>query len=507
MKRFTFVGTPYWISPEVIKQQGYDWHADIWSLGITCLEMAQGQPPYFDMHPMKALFAISSFDPPKMDSTAYSPLFIDFVNCCLNKNSQLRPSATELLQHPFIVQARHQSYLAMQVQQMMQSKSSMLHRKSSLHRPFSTPSSCDEGIMSAVTPSSTGSHDTDNEKIASLKWTFDKHTGVVKAEDVTSSRTKSKDADQQVSSPNLLLLPQVRKHSVSQPILVPQSAIELTPKARRYSAPALISSPEVHYYEDFETVKIRDEDVGFVNDLTNDVNGWRPLLEQDSYSSFISKNKLYFCKSKPNRVYKTTGLVTYALDGVLHTLLSTEFRNLYEQQFTQPAHIETLLQDNYGASIMHELFPMIWPMSNRDFVTSNTVIYKPDAAHARYIIVKKSCTHVQAPGKKNTVRAKMISGWVLEYVNDHVTKYSHILFMDMGKSMESIMTIMFKKRASVIYSGLSKALAMNALQGFPVPANSFGLVETLQYNLQQQEAKHFALQQNSKASVSTAIIE
>ncbi|XP_078403798.1 mitogen-activated protein kinase kinase kinase kinase 4 isoform X7 [Cetorhinus maximus] len=106
-KRNTFIGTPYWMAPEVIAcdenaDSTYDYRSDVWSLGITAIEMAEGAPPLCDMHPMRALFLIPRNSPPKLKSKKWSKKFIHFVENCLVKNYLHRNTTETLLKHSFI---------------------------------------------------------------------------------------------------------------------------------------------------------------------------------------------------------------------------------------------------------------------------------------------------------------------------------------------------------------------------------------------------------------------
>lgn len=106
-KRNTVIGTPFWMAPEVIQEIGYDCVADIWSLGITALEMAEGKAPYGEIHPMRAIFMIPTKPPPSFSKPdKWSAAFIDFVSRCLVKNPEERATASQLLQHEFVKNAQ-----------------------------------------------------------------------------------------------------------------------------------------------------------------------------------------------------------------------------------------------------------------------------------------------------------------------------------------------------------------------------------------------------------------
>ncbi|XP_058183126.1 serine/threonine-protein kinase 1 isoform X2 [Rhododendron vialii] len=126
-KRNTFIGTPHWMAPEVIQESRYDGKVDVWALGVSAIEMAEGLPPRSTVHPMRVLFMISIEPAPMLeDKEKWSLVFHDFIAKCLTKEPRSRPTASELLKHKFIERCKSgPSVMLLKIEKARQTRASM----------------------------------------------------------------------------------------------------------------------------------------------------------------------------------------------------------------------------------------------------------------------------------------------------------------------------------------------------------------------------------------------
>ncbi|XP_016061894.1 PREDICTED: nik-related protein kinase isoform X1 [Miniopterus natalensis] len=115
-RRNSFIGTPYWMAPEVIDcdedpRRSYDYRSDVWSVGITAIEMAEGAPPLCNLQPLEALFVILRESAPKVKSSGWSRKFHNFMEKCMIKNFLFRPTSANMLHHPFVRNIKNEGHI------------------------------------------------------------------------------------------------------------------------------------------------------------------------------------------------------------------------------------------------------------------------------------------------------------------------------------------------------------------------------------------------------------
>jgi len=185
-KRQTVIGTPFWMAPEVIQEVGYDVKADLWSLGITAIEMAEGKPPYSNIHPMRAIFMIPSRPPPRLtEPEKWSKDFNDFVAQCLTKNPEQRPNATDLLKHSFIGKAKTVAILATIIEEANEIIAKIGREEAMGMIEQSDSEGDDDGEISETRPPPRDTENTSNSSFDTMVYS-DQSDGTMKVQNTVS---------------------------------------------------------------------------------------------------------------------------------------------------------------------------------------------------------------------------------------------------------------------------------------------------------------------------------
>nr|BAV14116.1 sensors of blue-light using FAD [Naegleria fowleri] len=294
-----------------------------------------------------------------------------------------------------------------------------------------------------------------------------------------------------------------------------------------------------NYQADCSNQFITVEDLKFVHSLTLDSSWWKLLKEgnkkkKEYYTSFVSQDAHQIIKpgsteerdANPQKLFKCSGVIGYSVEELLFTLSSPylmmtfdnplsvieqlDYLNPYDvicsttyqplntssndttdrfshrqeptvsnvsmDSFDMLSFSEHFNDEHFPTTICTETYPFGWPITNRDFVVSQTIVY--EAKSQRYILVKKSVSHPLFPKRRGTIRAFTVGGWSIQRVTEKQTRFCFVSYTDMDMN-DVVFLRLCKKRGKKLFDGLNDILTRNARNGFPRPMYSCGLLNTL----------------------------